>query len=301
MPDKDISGTSLLDHLESFRWTLLWSLGAVCVCAVPGILFVPELLLKYVRYVCPPGMSMHYFTPFEPLIVQLELGFFAGVILALPFVLYKIAEFVAPGLYHHERRWVLFFLLSSLLLTATGAALALGLVIPIVMQFSNSFAADALQPVIGLAAFLHFSALLAGGFALIFEIPVALLLAIRFGVISVETLRSKRPLIIVALFILAAVLTPPDVVSQLLMGIPGWLLFELTLLIGSRIAPKEERQKQETFLPMARAQRQEHAPGATEERETAVSGSSAAVPPEPYIDDMIYRSAARKKRKIRHL
>ncbi|MBQ9754716.1 MAG: twin-arginine translocase subunit TatC [Lentisphaeria bacterium] len=300
MPDKDISGTggSLLEHLESFRWTLLWSLGAVCVCAVPGIIFIPGLLLKYVRYVCPPGMSMHYFTPFEPLIVQLELGFFAGVILALPFILYKIAEFVVPGLYQHERRWVFFFLLSSLILTATGAALALGVVIPIVMQFSNSFAADALQPVIGLAAFLHFSALLAGGFALIFELPVALLLAIRFGVISVETLRSKRPLIIVALFFFAAILTPPDVVSQLLMGVPGWILFELTLLIGSRIALKEECQGQERLLPIARAERREPE---DEEYNTAVSDSAAAVPAEPYIDDMIYRSAARKKRKIRHL
>ena len=185
-----------------------------------------------------------------------------------------------------------------MILTATGAALALGVVIPIVMQFSNSFAADALQPVIGLAAFLHFSALLAGGFALIFELPVALLLAIRFGVISVETLRSKRPLIIVALFFLAAILTPPDVVSQLLMGVPGWILFELTLLIGSRIALKEECQGQERFLPIARAERREPE---DEEYNTAVSDSAAAVSAEPYIDDMIYRSAARKKRKIRPL
>ena len=95
---------SLLDHLEAFRWTLLWCVAAIGVCAVPGIIFVPELLLKYVRCVCPPGMEMHYFTPFEPLMVQLELGFLTGVVAALPLILFKLGEFAAPGLYRHERR-----------------------------------------------------------------------------------------------------------------------------------------------------------------------------------------------------
>ena len=295
-------GSSLLEHLEAFRGTLLWCLGAVALMAVPGIIFVPALLVRYVRYVCPPEISLHYFTPFEPLIVELELGLITGIIVALPFVLYKLAQFAAPGLYAHERRWGLFFLVSSVLLMSAGAVLALAGVIPIVMKFSLSFAADRLQPVIGLSAFLHFTALLAAGFALVFELPVALLLAIRFGLVSVDTLRRKRPFIIVALFVFAALLTPPDVVSQMLMALPGWILFELTLLVGSRLSPKEEPEGEEgassytPFEPLPK-------PCAVPEREVVSKTSATAVSDavDECTDDAPYRRAARKKRKIRSL
>ena len=299
------SGASLLDHLEAFRGTLLWCLGAVALMAVPGIIFVPDLLTGYVRYVCPPEISLHYFTPFEPLIVELELGLLSGLIAALPFVLWKLASFIAPGLYHHERRWGLFFIVSSVLLMCTGAVLALGAVIPIVMKFSLSFAAERLQPVIGLASFLHFAALLAGGFALVFELPIALLLAIRFGVVSVDTLRSKRPFIIVGLFIFAAVLTPPDVVSQLFMALPGWILFELTLIIGKRLAPKAEKEEE---IPSYGHETAESAPLAepcrSEEEEVVAEEtpqSSCEAYDDSCADDADYRRAARKKRRIRPL
>lgn len=289
---------SLLDHLEAFRWTLLWCVAAIGVFAVPGIIFIPELLLKYVRCVCPPGMEMHYFTPFEPLMVQLELGFLTGVVAALPLILFKLGEFAAPGLYRHERRWGLFFLISSVLLIICGITVALAAVVPIVMRFSWSFSAEGLKPVIGLSAFLHFSGMLAAGFALIFELPVALLLAIRMGIISVDTLRKKRPFIVVTLFVVAALMTPPDVVSQLLMGMPGWILFELTLLIGSRIAPEKEEEIEsfEYRDPVS-------TPAEEEEKTLPLSDETpVSAPPEineTYIDP--YRSAARKKRRIRHL
>ena len=284
--DLHSSEGSLLEHLDALRGTLLWCLGSVVLCAVPGIIFAPDLLLRYVKYVCPPGMEMHYFTPFEPLIVELELGLLAGVFLALPFILYKISTFVAPGLYLHERRWVFWFILASLLLMVSGAALSLCAVVPIVMQFSGSFAGDGLKPVIGLAAFLRISGLLAAGFALVFELPAALLLAIRFRIVSVEFLRSKRPLIVVVLFVAAAFLTPPDIVSQLLMGLPGWILFELTLLIGARIVPKEDEEEETETPSYRRSSSEEVMP----EEETA-----------DYVDDAPYRQAGKKKRRIRHL
>ncbi len=296
----DAENVSLLDHLEAFRWTLLWCIGAIGICAVPGIIFVPDLLLHYVRQVCPPGMEMHYFTPFEPLMVQLELGFLSGVVAALPVILFKLGEFVSPGLYRHERRWVFFFIFSSLVLIFCGIAVALAAVVPIVMRFSWSFSAEGLRPVIGLSAFLHFSGLLAAGFAVIFELPIALLLAIRMGIVSVETLRSKRPFIVVTLFVLAALMTPPDVVSQLLMGLPGWILFELTLFIGGRIAPKKE-DSIESFEEWSAASGLPEAvePKLRRGHETPLSEPSER--DETYIDDTPYRSAARKKRKIRHL
>lgn len=286
-------GGSLLDHLDALRETLLWSLGSVILFAVPGIIFAPELLLHYVKFVCPPGMEMHYFTPFEPLIVELELGLLLGVFCAMPVILYKLSQFIAPGLYAQEKRWGLLFLLVSLFLLLSGALVGLLCVIPIVMQFSGTFAADGLKPIIGLAAFLRLSGLLAAGFALVFELPAVLLLAIRFRLVSVEFLRRKRPYVITGLFIAAAILTPPDIVSQLLMGLPGWILFELTLLIGARIVPPEKKEEEVYSYSGPQAQYSTSAP----------SGEESAIREEPatFTDDAPYRQAGRKKRRIRHL
>ena len=293
----DSSGASLLDHLDALRGTLLWCLGSVVVFAVPGIIFAPELLVRYVKFVCPPGMEMHYFTPFEPFIVELELGLLLGAFCALPVTLYKAGQFIAPGLYSHEKKWAFRFIFVSLVLMLTGAAVALGAVVPIVMQFSGTFAADGLKPIIGLAAFLRLSGLLAAGFALVFELPAVLLLAIRFGIVSVETLRRKRPFIVVTLFVTAAFLTPPDIVSQLLMGLPGWILFELTLIIGKKIAPREDEKQEEVLHrdPVAFSS----VPASVEESTLAVS--EAEHEEDSYIDDTPYRQAGRKKRRIRHL
>ena len=293
-PGNNGAGSTLLDHLDAFRTTLLWCLGTVIFFTVPGVIWAPRLMLRYIKYVCPPGMEMHYFTPFEPLIAELELGLVFGLLAALPVILFKLGEFISPGLYAHERRWGIFFVAASFLLMTCGVVLALALIVPIVMQFSGSFSSDGLRPVIGLAGFLKLTALLAGGFALVFELPVVLLLAIRFGIVRVESLQRKRPFIITALFLVAAILTPPDIVSQILMGIPGWLLFELTLLAGRHIAPREpasvpaETVWQRCAPPM---------PESTGETECTEKGEEADV----FVDDSIYRQAARKKRRIRPL
>ena len=112
--------SSLLEHLDAFRTTLLWCLGTVIFFTVPGMIWAPGLLTRYIKYVCPPGMEMNYFTPFEPLIVELELGLLFGVLAALPVILFKIGEFVSPGLYAHERRWGFFFIAASVCLMSAG-------------------------------------------------------------------------------------------------------------------------------------------------------------------------------------
>ena len=287
------SSGGLLDHLEALRGTLFWCLGAVVLLAIPGMIFASPLLMWYVKQVCPEGMELHYFTPLEPLIIELELGLLLGTLASLPVILLKLGEFIAPGLYRHERRWCLFFVVSSLLLMGIGLTVALWAVVPIVMRFSGSYASAGLKPAIGLAGFLRMAGLLSAGFALVFELPVALLLAIRFGLVKVETLRRRRPLLVVLLFTGAALLTPPDVVSQLLLALPGWLLFEATLLIGDWIAPRgEEEAAQETSAPAS----QESTSGAAGKTGPAEQGESSC-----FTDDSDYRRAGRKKRRIRPL
>lgn len=287
------SSGGLLDHLEALRGTLLWCVGAVVLLTVPGMLFASPLLVWYVKQVCPVGMELHYFTPLEPLIIELELGLLLGVLASLPVILLKLGEFISPGLYGHERRWCVFFVVSSLLLMGTGLVVALWAVVPMVMRFSAGYASDGLKPIIGLAGFLRMAGLLAAGFAIVFELPVALLLAIRFGLVKVETLRRRRPLLVVLLFTGAALLTPPDVVSQLLLALPGWLLFEATLLIGSWIAPREEEEAGTGAAVPAATGSGSEAAGDADAPEQGAPGS--------FTDDSDYRRAARKKRRIRPL
>ncbi len=288
------SSGGLLDHLEALRGTLLWCVGAVVLLTIPGMIFASPVLLWYVKQVCPQGMELHYFTPLEPLIVELELGLLLGVLASLPVLLLKLGEFISPGLYGHERRWCVFFLVSSLLLMGIGITVALWAVVPMVMRFSGGYAAEGLRPVIGLAGFLRMAGLLAAGFAVVFELPVALLLAIRFGLVKVETLRRRRPLLVVLLFTGAALLTPPDVVSQLLLALPGWLLFEATLLVGSWIAPREEEEEAGTGAAVPAAS--EPDPVAAGDADAPEQGASGS-----FTDDSDYRRAARKKRRIRPL
>ena len=128
----------------------------------------------------------------------------------------------------------------ALLLALCGAALGFFFVIPQVMIFSMTFATEELQPVIGLGNFLKLVVWMLIGFALVFELPVFLLIPIRAGLLSVATLKKCRCLFVSGIFLVAALLTPPDVISQLALGIPGWLLFELTLLIASRVQKKND-------------------------------------------------------------
>lgn len=121
-----------------------------------------------------------------------------------------------------------------------GAGFCLGTILPLLMRFSAGFATPNLKPVIGLAGFLELSGWLLLSFGLMFQFPLAVILAVRFGAVRVETLRRGRPYVVVGILILAAILTPPDVVSQLLLAVPTWILFEIGLLIAARQQKRRE-------------------------------------------------------------
>lgn len=230
---------SLLEQLEALRSTLWKCVAAVALLLIPAFYFSPALLHWMIAYSCPEGLDLHYFSPLEPLMVQLNLGLFLAVIAASPVIFWQFGMFISPGLYAHERRAVLFFSLFALLLAVSGIALGFFFVIPQIMQFSLSFAAEGLRPVVGLGSFLKMMIWMLAGFALVFEIPVLLLLPVRAGLLKVQTIRKARPVAVIVIFVVAALLTPPDVVSQLALGIPGMLLFEATILIAGAIAPAE--------------------------------------------------------------
>ena len=206
------SDAGFLTHLEALRQVLWRSVAAVGVLLVPGFFAAPEVLGFLVRFTCPPDFKLNYFTPMEPLIVQLKLGLFLAVVAAMPVILRQAARFVAPALYEHERRAAGRAVAAATLLFLAGAAVGLFLVVPLMMKFSAAYASESLAPVIGIGSFVNLVGLLALSFGVMFQLPVVMVLLVRCGVVEVGTLKRSRPLAVTVIFILAALLSPPGAV-----------------------------------------------------------------------------------------
>lgn len=231
---------TLASHLEALRGALLRCAAATAVLYPVGYLASPYLINALVRWCFPESAgTLHYFAPMEVLWVRLRLALIAALLAAYPWNILQLWRFLLPALYKRERKALSCCIVSSSLLFFCGAAFSIGLILPLMMNFSGGFATAELRPSIGLANFLNLAGWLTLAFGVMFQSPIIVLLAVRFGVISCGSLRRKRPYIATAILIAAAILTPPDIVSQLMLAIPTWLLFELGLIIAGRIEARE--------------------------------------------------------------
>lgn len=231
---------TLASHLEALRGALLRCAAATAVLYPVGYLASPYLINALVRWCFPESAgTLHYFAPMEVLWVRLRLALIAALLAAYPWNILQLWRFLLPALYKRERKALGCCIVSSSLLFFCGAAFSIGLILPLMMNFSGGFATAELRPSIGLANFLNLAGWLTLAFGIMFQSPIIVLLAVRFGVISCGSLRRKRPYIATAILIAAAILTPPDIVSQLMLAIPTWLLFELGLIIAGRIEARE--------------------------------------------------------------
>ena len=241
-----MSGTTeketLVTHLEALRACLLRILAAVTLLFPVCYFASPWIIDLLVRWSCPPELGpLHYFTPLEVFFVQLKLSLILALAASYPWNVLQIWNFVQPALYRNERRALVWWIVLSSLLFFGGIAFCAGLILPMLMRFSGSFAASGIQPVIGLAGFLGLAGWLMLAFGVMFQTPIAVLILVRLGVISAESLRKKRPFVVVVLLVIAAILTPPDVISQLMLAVPTWLLFELGLYAAGKMeSPKSD-------------------------------------------------------------
>ena len=173
------------------------------------------------------------------------LGIFGAILalaLAYPWNMLQLWRFLLPALYDGERRVLGWWIVFSSVLFFGGVAFCTGVILPMLMSFSGGFATPELQPILGLANFLNLAGWLMLAFGVMFQAPIAVLLAVRFGAISTESLKRKRPYVMTAILILAAILTPPDIVSQVALAIPTWLLFELGLFLAGQMKRKGEQE-----------------------------------------------------------
>ncbi|MBS1199951.1 MAG: twin-arginine protein translocation system subunit TatC [Proteobacteria bacterium] len=232
--EKLVEGT-LLSHLVELRDRLLRSFIVTGIVAVPCLYFANDLftwITEPLRQRLPEGASMIATSVVAPFMAPFKLGLLTAVFCAMPYLLYQLWAFVAPGLYRHERRFALPLLVSSIVLFYGGAAFAYFLVFPVMFQFFVSTTPTGVAMMTDMTQYLDFVMLLFFAFGLAFEIPIATVLLAKTGLVSVSTLGSKRGMVLLGIFIIAAFLTPPDPVSQTLMAVPMYLLYEGGILLA---------------------------------------------------------------------
>ena len=235
---------AFLEHLIELRDRLL---RIVIVLVAVFILLTPFVQDLYnwlsdplIRHL-PQGEKLIAIGVASPFLIPFKLALMVAFLITLPYTFYQIWGFIAPGLYQHEKRLVTPLLLSSVGLFYVGMAFAYFFVIPMIAKAAVAFAPANVNPTPDIASYLDFTVAMFLSFGLSFETPVATILLISMGVVSVETLTKARPYIIVGAFVIAMFLTPPDVVSQTMMAVPIWLLFELGLFLSKTFDKHLER------------------------------------------------------------
>ena len=198
----------------------------------------------------PEGSSMIAIEVASPFFTPFKLAMVIAIFAAMPYILYQAWAFIAPGLYRHERMRVFPLLVSSTLLFYLGAAFAYFVVFPLVFGFLTNTAPEGVAVMTDISRYLDFVLTLFFAFGIAFEVPVATVLLVWTGAVSPESLRAKRSYIIVGAFVIGMLLTPPDIISQTLLAVPMWLLFEVGVFMSTRFAPTPEEPHQE-YEPMS--------------------------------------------------
>ncbi len=229
---------SLISHLLELRDRLLYALAGVGIVFVILLFFANDLYALVSRPLMerlPAGMSMIATDVASPFITPIKLAGVAAFVLTAPWVLYQVWAFVAPGLYRHERRLVIPLLVSSTVLFYAGMAFAYAVVFPLVFDFFIQTAPPGVAIMTDIKSYMDFVFSMFIAFGIAFEVPVAVVLLARMGVIDPEKLAGKRPYVFLWVFIVAAVMTPPDVLSQTALGLPMYVLFEVGLFTARRM------------------------------------------------------------------
>jgi len=233
-----------ISHLVELRDRLIKAVAAVVVVFVvlfmfPGASVIYDFLAQPMLATLPQGTRMIATGVITPFMVPVKVTMLAAFILSLPFVLYQVWAFVAPGLYRNEQRLALPLILSSSLLFLVGMAFCYFVVFQTVFAFISSFAPQSITPAPDIEAYLNFVMTMFLAFGITFEVPIAVILLVRMGIMSIDKLREIRGYVIVVAFVIAAIVTPPDVISQFMLAVPLWVLYEVGLLVASRIRPRQ--------------------------------------------------------------
>lgn len=231
----------LVAHLTELRDRLLRAILAVLLVFIALFPFANEIytfISEPLRSILPEGATMIATEVASPFLTPFKLTLVLAIFLSVPYVLYQVWSFIAPGMYKQEKRLAIPLLISSIALFYAGAAFAYYVVFPLIFAFFTSVGPTDVTIMTDINRYLDFVLKLFFAFGIAFEIPIAAVILIWAGITTPEELGRKRPYIIVGCFIFGMLLTPPDVISQSLLAIPMWLLFEVGVLFGRYVQPR---------------------------------------------------------------
>lgn len=225
--------SGVLEHLEALRRMFFKIFAVFAVWCIPGWIYSGKMVDALLKFAAPEGFKLHYFSLMEPFFVRLEVMMVAAALVSFPFTVMFVWEFVRPALRRDEVGKLAIPVWLIVILAFFGGAVALFGMVPAVMEFSVALAGNEFTPVIGIGNFvsLVLGMVIAG--MLVFQFPLVVYALLTLGVVSIDAMRRGRKWIIIIILIVAGILTPPDVASQLLMALPCYLLFEAALWIYS--------------------------------------------------------------------
>lgn len=244
-PQDELAGTEqpFVQHLIELRDRMVYALGGVAVCMVllavwPGPSGLIDLIAVPIRAHMPPDAKLIAVGVFTPFFVPLKVLMMSGVLLALPWLMYQAWSFVAPGLYSHEKRFALPLIIFGSLLAYIGIAFVQFFVLDRMFGFIQSFTPESVAATPDIASYVEAILSLYLAFGMAFQVPIVVVLLVRFNIVTVDKLKDFRGYFVVLSFVIAAVVTPPDVISQLALALPMCLLYELGIL-GARYMRKQ--------------------------------------------------------------
>lgn len=226
---------TLLDHLEALRTVLIKCLSALAIGLLPMFFVAPyvmDLLIKVMMG--NNAVQLNFFSPMEVFILQIKMALLLDVLVCFPYIIRQVWSFILPALYDNERKFIKSIVLSSSVLFIIGVLFCLFFILPLVIRFGLSFVTDNIQAVFGIGNIVSLALWLSFVFGVMFQFPLVTYALIRSEMVSYETIKAKRTYVFVGILILSALLTPPDIVSQLLLTIPTYGLFEIGLFFGHK-------------------------------------------------------------------
>ncbi|NIM18884.1 MAG: twin-arginine translocase subunit TatC [Candidatus Latescibacteria bacterium] len=241
--EDNLKEMSFLDHLEELRSTIIQSLVVFFVLSVLCWFFSGKILDILINDL--PVESLYFHSPLEAFMVRLKVSFVLGFMLAFPFVLSKIWAFISPGLFTSERKKVFPFILSSSALFYAGVLFCYLILIPIVLQFLLRFGTENINPLLSVQSSFTFVARLCFTFGIVFQLPIVVLVLSLLGIVTPQFLLRQWRYAIVAIFVAAAILTPPDAVSQVLMAGPIFILYMGSVAIAMIVVRKKKEDEEE--------------------------------------------------------
>lgn len=230
---------SFISHLVELRNRLMRASAAIIVvflCMMPWAGQIYDFLAYPMMVALPVGSKMIATGVITPFLIPIKVTLLAAFFVALPVVLYQAWAFVAPGLYAHEKRLIAPLVVSSSVLFLTGVAFCYFMVFGVVFKFINNFAPKSISVAPDIESYFSFVMTMFIAFGVTFEVPIVVIVLVRMGFVTVEKLKQIRPYVVVGAFVIAAIVTPPDVMSQLLLAVPLCLLYEIGLLVAPLFA-----------------------------------------------------------------